>query len=95
MSFGQIVCFSIPQQLGVGLLYTTLQSKSYIGVPGNAGVQSCSILGNQGNIVTYKTLKRTTAKDLGGSGGEWGGGHPPCGCTAALAGTRSSRSGYP
>jgi len=35
LGFGQLVCFSIAQQLGIALIYTPLQSQSFIGVPGS------------------------------------------------------------
>jgi DHA2 family multidrug resistance protein len=40
LSFGQIVCFSMAQQAGIGLIYSPLQSQSYIGVPGKLREQA-------------------------------------------------------
>lgn len=65
MSFWQIVCFSIAQQLGVGLIYTPLQSQSYIGVPGKMREQAGTFMaiavnmgGSVGTALAVTMLER-------------------------------------
>lgn len=65
MSFWQIVCFSIAQQLGIGLIYTPLQSQSYIGVPGKLREQAGTFMaiavnmgGSVGTALAVTMLER-------------------------------------
>ncbi|MBB4088025.1 DHA2 family efflux MFS transporter permease subunit [Sphingomonas carotinifaciens] len=65
LSFSQIVCFSIAQQLGVGLIYTPLQSQSYIGVPGKLREQAGTFMaiavnmgGSVGTALAVTMLER-------------------------------------
>lgn len=65
MSFWQLVAFSIAQQLGVALIYTPLQSQSYIGVPGRLREQAGTFMaiavnmgGSVGTALAVTMLER-------------------------------------
>lgn len=65
MAFWQLVCFSMAQLAGVGLIYAPLQSQSYIGVPGKLREQAGTFMaiavnmgGSVGTAVAVTMVER-------------------------------------